>query len=157
MLELTLNLNEIDFEGGEDQQQQQPPSIVEEVIQQESMEGRNLESVPSFEQTDGQAITVVLATNQDGGGAVDTEKQRQLERTLSDSSYTEDLANDILKESVERLDPMVFVNKINEENVLFVSALNCTIRVSSFLNYLSFISLKSSLLLNALILTVLRI
>lgn len=131
MLELTLNLNDIDFEAGEDQQQQ-PPSIVEEAIQPQSMEGRNLESVPSFEQTDRQhqPITVVLATNQDGVYAVETDKQRDLERTLSDSSYTEDLANDILKESVEKLDPMVFVNKINEENVLFVSVLNCIIRVS---------------------------
>ena len=131
MLELTLNLNDIDFEAGEDQQQQ-PPPIVEEAIQPQSMEGRNLESVPSFEQTDRQhqPITVVLATNQDGVYAVETDKQRDLERTLSDSSYTEDLANDILKESVEKLDPMVFVNKINEENVLFVSVLNCIIRVS---------------------------
>ena len=131
MLELTLNLNDIDFEAGEDQQQQ-PPPIVEEAIQPQSMEGRNLESVPSFEQTDGQhqPITVVLATNQDGVYAVETDKQRNLERTLSDSSYTEELANDILKESVEKLDPMVFVNKINKENVLFVSVLNCIIRVS---------------------------
>ena len=131
-----MNLNDIDFEGAGEDQPQPPPAIVEEVYQRESMEGRNLESVPSIEDKDGQQrqapMTVVLAMNEDGAENADNgdARQRKLERTLSDSSYTEGLANNILKESVEKLDPMVFVNKINEESRVFLSVLNCSIRVS---------------------------
>lgn len=140
MLELTINLNDIDFEG-ENDTPAQTPTVEEEVIQPESMEGRNLESTPSTDDVDGSGsgehapITVVLSMQQLQEQPEDeekTERHRKLEKTLSGSSYTEVLANNILKESVEKLDPMVFVTRMNEESLVFLSILNCTIRVSFF-------------------------
>ena len=130
MLELTLNLNDIDFESEElaSSKRNSRAILEEEEIIPQSADSRNVQSMPeepSENESESRApVKVILSM-----ASQPKERHQELEAKLNESEYTESLAKDILKESVQEIDPMVFVNKINEECLAYITILY-TIKVS---------------------------
>lgn len=121
MVELTLNLDGIDLEECEPSTRGNSMVIREDVIPT-PIESRNVEASLDLD---------TLTKNYDKDKTEDTSTSRQprLKQRLSESDYTESLANDIIKESVSVLDSTVFMKRMVETEEYYHKMLSCTIKV----------------------------
>jgi hypothetical protein len=130
MLELTLNLDNIDFES--DEVAAKPSSRVNSMAIKEEEEAADIIPQPvgvhNLESTPMAPVKVVLSMG-DNNQQDDKERQ-QLQERLSESGFSDNLAQDIIKESVQELDPTVYINRMKEECAVYLTILNCTVKVS---------------------------
>lgn len=122
MVELTLNLDGIDLEDSGSSSRVNSMVIKEEEIPP-PLQTRNVEaSVDTLPPLNDKVETSVEDSSTG---------QPPLQQRLSESDYTESLANDIIKESVSVLDSTVFLKQMIEAEEYYHNMLSCTIKVTS--------------------------
>ena len=152
MVELTLNLDNLDIAlsnetlsvGSNQDNCKAKEKISEDEIKLSSMD-RNLEAGLDFSSLDKQEnrdLQIKLQNNTNSKNenvhAKNASKQEILVKQISESEYPEQLANDILEETVSNFDEKYFVDKIQNIENEYIDRLICLIKVrNKYNNFMS--------------------
>ena len=137
MVELTLNLDNLDialsnetFSVGSNQDNNKAKEkISEDDIKLSSMD-RNLEAGLDFSSLDKQENRdSQIKLQNENVHTKNASKQEILVKQISESEYPEQLANDILEETVSNFDEKYFVDKIQNIENEYTDRLTCLIKV----------------------------
>ena len=137
MVELTLNLDNLDialsnetFSVGSNQDNNKAKEkISEDDIKLSSMD-RNLEAGLDFSSLDKQENRdSQIKLQNENVHTKNASKQEILVKQISESEYPEQLANDILEETVSNFDEKYFVDKIQNIENEYIDRLTCLIKV----------------------------
>ena len=146
MVELTLNLDNLDialsnetFSVGSNQDNNKAKEkISEDDIKLSSMD-RNLEAGLDFSSLDKQENRdSQIKLQNENVHTKNASKQEILVKQISESEYPEQLANDILEETVSNFDEKYFVDKIQNIENEYIDRLTCLIKVrNKYNNFMS--------------------